>query len=481
VAPARLRFWPQLAPAAAGALLYLTGLEAVGLLGPDEPRYAAIAQEMARSGDWITPRLWGEGWFEKPPLAYWMMGLGFRLGLGAELAPRLPMALASLAFLVFYYCRLQEEFGARAAGAATLILGTSAGWLVFSRVGVTDLPMAAAFSCAMLLGLPWLARGEARGLPWAAFLLGLAVLAKGLVPLALAAPLLLMGRQRLRDWLRPAPLLAFLAPAAPWYLAMALRHGGRFLEEFFLKHHVARLWADQLQHVQPFWFYLPVLAAGLYPWTPLIALLPRRGLYRDGRVKFLLAWLLFGLVFFSAALNKLPGYLLPLLPAAAALLGLALAETPRARWALGACGLLLAAVPAAIHVLPGALVVGLRKAHWGEWPWAGTAAAAPLALWCWWWGDRRRQAALAALAAGVTAAVLWLEVKTFPLLDRRVSVRAFWRGIADASQVCIVEADRERRYGLAYYAGAPLPDCALRPLPLRIRERGDGSLELSAR
>ncbi len=480
MAPARLRFWPHLAPAAAGVLLYLTGLGAVGLLGPDEPRYAAIARQMARSGDWITPRLWGEPWFEKPPLAYWMMGLAFRLGLGAELAPRLPMALASLAFLIFYHRRLREEFGARAASAATLILGTSAGWLVFSRVGVTDLPMAAAFSSAMLLGLPWLARGERRGLAWAAFLLGLAVLAKGLVPLALALPLLLAGRQRLRDWLRAAPLAAFLATAAPWYLVMTLRHGGRFLEEFFLKHHLARLYADQLQHVQPFWFYLPVLAAGLYPWTPLIVLALRRGLYRDGRVRFLLAWTLFGLALFSAALNKLPGYLLPLLPAASALLGLALTETPRARWVLGACGLLLGAAPAAIHILPDALVVGLRKAHWTGWGWSWTAAAAPLALWCWWWADRRREAALGALTAGVAAAVLLLEVKAFPLLDRRVSVRAFWRGIPAASQVCIVQADRERRYGLAYYAGAPLPDCAVRPLPLRIREGRDGSLELSA-
>src|SRR5947207_5372847 len=83
--------------------LYFFSLSGVGLLGPDEPRYAAIGREMARSGDWITPRLWGEPWFEKPPLLYWMTGTAFRLGLGEELAPRLPVALMSVAFLIFFY------------------------------------------------------------------------------------------------------------------------------------------------------------------------------------------------------------------------------------------------------------------------------------------------------------------------------------------------------------------------------------------
>src|SRR6266567_3403042 len=81
-------------------LLYFFRLDAVGMLGPDEPRYASIAREMARSGDWITPRLWGSPWFEKPPLLYWMSGTAFRLGLGPDLAPRAPVALLATAFLI---------------------------------------------------------------------------------------------------------------------------------------------------------------------------------------------------------------------------------------------------------------------------------------------------------------------------------------------------------------------------------------------
>src|SRR5579871_6503231 len=91
--PCRLLFAASLSIAAFAGFFYLSRLNVAGLLGPDEPRYASIAREMARSGDWVTPRLWGELWFEKPALLYWMSATGFRLGLGPELAPRLPVAL----------------------------------------------------------------------------------------------------------------------------------------------------------------------------------------------------------------------------------------------------------------------------------------------------------------------------------------------------------------------------------------------------
>src|SRR5581483_8200537 len=99
------------AAAAVLFFLYIFGLTRAGLLGPDEPRYAAIGQAMAQTGDWITPRLWGLAWFEKPALLYWMTAIGFKAGLGPELAPRLPVALASIAFLIYFFFILRREFG----------------------------------------------------------------------------------------------------------------------------------------------------------------------------------------------------------------------------------------------------------------------------------------------------------------------------------------------------------------------------------
>src|SRR4051794_22355465 len=102
--------------------LYLADLSGMGILLPDEPRYAAIGQAMAQSGDWITPRLWGQPWFEKPALLYWMTATGFRLGLGPELAPRLPVALLSVCFLGFFWWRLRTEWDSRTASFATAML-----------------------------------------------------------------------------------------------------------------------------------------------------------------------------------------------------------------------------------------------------------------------------------------------------------------------------------------------------------------------
>ena len=131
--------------------LYFFHLGAVGMMGADEPRYASISREMASSGDWITPRLWGDPWFEKPVLLYWLGGAAFRLGFGPELAPRLPVALLAAVFLVFYWWILNREFGCRAAWFAALILGTSAGLLAYSQAAVPDLPLTATFAAAMLL------------------------------------------------------------------------------------------------------------------------------------------------------------------------------------------------------------------------------------------------------------------------------------------------------------------------------------------
>ena len=453
-------------------LLYFYGLGAVGLLGPDEPRYASIAREMARSGDWITPRLWGQPWFEKPALLYWIEGAAFRLGIGPDLAPRLPVAFMATGFLVFYGWILRREFGARAAWFATLILGCCGGWLVCSQVAVPDMPMTATFSAAMLLALPWIGRRDTRHLPVTAALLGLAVLAKGPVALVLAAPLCLRFRNA-RDLLRPRVLAPFLVVALPWYLLCYLRNGKIFLHDFFLVHNFERFTSNSLMHVQPWWFYLPVFAGLLLPWFPLLFLLGRRAAYRDPRRLYLLVWVAFGMVFFTAATNKLPGYLLPLLPAAAALMGLALdqADAAYASPLLACCALLLVAFPVAARMLPAALAMGLSKAplpaFQAIWLLAGVVAAAA------WLLERRarRLAAVLLIAAGAAAGTVYLKRVAAPELDRTVSARALWRQISSrAREVCIGQIDRNWRYGLNYYSGTPLPECSQQPRPWWVRQ-----------
>ncbi len=452
-------------------MLYFAGLSTSGMLGPDEPRYASIGREMATSGDWITPRLWGAAWFEKPALTYWMTGAAFRLGLGEDLAPRLPVALISVAFLIFFQWILRREFGARAAWAATLILGTSALWLGSSFIGTTDLPMTAAFSAAMLLALEWIETGNRRRLPLAAALLGVAVLAKGLAPLALSLPLFWCGRRRIRDWLHPPVIAAFAAVALPWYVLCYLHNGAVFLRSFFWEQHVERYLSTSLAHGQPFWFYVPVLIAAMLPWTPLLALLARRALYGDARRRFLILWAVFVLIFFSFSRNKLPGYILPLAPPVAALMGIALAENERARWALPAAAACLIVIPAALPVLPQALMTGISRATWPspDWTWLWPLVLAVAIYWL--ERQRRRNAALAVMAVAVTAGVVTLKLLDLPAIDQAYSARPLWREIADRrGQVCIESMHRSWRYGLNYYSVTPLPDCSQSPRPIEVMQ-----------
>jgi 4-amino-4-deoxy-L-arabinose transferase-like glycosyltransferase len=426
---------------------------------------------MARSGDWITPRLWGEPWFEKPALLYWMTAAGFRAGLGDELAPRVPVAALGTLFLGFFFWALRLEFGALPASIATAILATSAGWLAFSYAATTDLPMSALFSAAMLAGLIWLRTGAGRWLIAASALLALAALAKGLVPLALAIPFAWHARARwkaLLDW-RAAAVFALIA--GPWYVLVYLKYGAPFVQTFFWEQHVGRFASTALQHAQPAWFYLPVFLAAMFPWTPAVVLLLRPSFYSDARRRFLLSWVIFGLLFFSAFLNKLPGYILPLLPAAAALAGIAIAEAKRPRSTLAvAAGLLCLVFPAAA-ALPRALSAGLSRSDmpaWSAW-WL-----LPLALAAVVWMVERR-VAVALVAAGVIGAVIYLKLAAFPVIDAEASARLLWSGIAPRRErVCVQQINRNWRYGLNYYSVQPLPDCDAAPRPLRVTQ-ADGA------
>ena len=453
-----MRHPSKLLLAAAGLFfLYFFGLTRVGLLGPDEPRYAAIGREMALSGDWITPRLWGAEWFEKPALLYWLVAIGNVAGLGDDLAPRLPVAVVSVAFLVFYFSRLKREFGERSAWLSSVMLGTSVGWLAYSHVAVTDLPLAAAYSASLLAALPWVRSGGRRGLMLSGVFLGVAVLAKGLVPLVLIAPLLWVGRKRFLDLLLMGA--AAIAVAAPWYIACYIRNGDPFIETFFWKHHFSRFVSEELQHAQPWWYYIPVLAGLLFPWTAGLAALHRID-WREPRRLLLILCLGFGFIFLSASTNKLPGYLLPLLPALFALVGTRLAEKPLPGVPIAAA-CLLPLFPVAAALLPEAVAAGLSRASADSV--SGMAVAGFLAASAAVIGFTRRNFDLgfAAAAVATTVGTVGLILTTFPELDRVASARPWWRDLRQTGNLpCVEDLHRNLRYGLHYYARRELPACS---------------------
>jgi 4-amino-4-deoxy-L-arabinose transferase-like glycosyltransferase len=435
--------------------LYLADLSGMGLVSKDEPRYADIGRAMAKTGDWITPRLWGEPWFEKPPLLYWMIALGFQAGLGPDLAPRLPLALFSLAFLAFFWFRVRAVWDDRVATFSTGILATTAGWLALSHVSITDIPVSALFTAAVLLAL------EGRRTPSAAAL-GLAVLAKSLPPLVLFLPVLAVDYRNRREWVRPVPILVFAAVAVPWHVAAFLRNGSEFIRILFIQQQFGRFFSPERQHPQRWWFYLPVLLLLLYPWFPLLAFAARD--WRDKRTRTLLAVVLFGMVFFSSSLNKLPAYVLPLIPATCILIAVGVARSGPPQPAIVLVVALLGVLPFARIVVPVALGIGLGSAPlpWDDLGWGlGAAATVGISLLL-----LPKNGAVGVVSVGVVSfgvvlglvsfGFLWFQLATFPLIDRFASARPVWR---QQRPGCVPEADRGSLYGLQYYAGGLLPYC----------------------
>lgn len=450
---------------AALLILYFSGLTSFGLVGPDEPRYASIGRAMADSGDWVTPTLWGQPWFEKPALLYWMIGGAFRLGLGEDIAPRLPVALVAAGFLLFFFLRVRREFNPFVGLGAAALLGTSAMWIGYSHAGVTDIPLAATFSAAVLLLLPAL-EGRPAHLSAAAAMLGLSVLAKGLVPLVLLLPFFWFARKHWRQWLRPAPVWVFAAVTLPWYVICEMRNP-RFLEVFFWQHQFGRFASAELRHVQPLWFYIPVLLGALFPSTLLAGFACAPRIYRDRACRFLGALVIFGFLFFSAATNKLPGYLLPLLPFVCVLAACGL-DAARRDWPkplaalLLFSGMLLPVFLLAGGLLPAALAGGLRDAFPVDLTTAGrVGAAVPFAMIA--AGAMvflSRERALGLWFALAFCGWLYVEYAALPWVDRAASARSLWREIPEPKRAhCVGAVRRDWRYGLNYYAIVPLPDC----------------------
>ena len=457
----------------------LCSLGLTGLIGPDEPRYASIGREMATSGDWVTPRLWGVPWFEKPALLYWLVGAAHRLGLQAEVAARLPVALCGALFAAFFWWALRKLDREPEAPLAAVLLAASAGWMAVGNVAATDMPLAATFNAALLSALLWLKTERSRWAIAAGAFLGLALLAKGLVGAVLFLPVLWFARRRLKGLLLLS--LASAAVALPWYAAVTARYGMEFIRVFFIEHHFGRFARPDLQHVQPFWFYVPVLLGLLFPWTPLLALL-RRSTFKAAPERIFAAVVLFGFVFFSASTNKLPGYLLPLLPAVCAVLAHAIVQADAPKRTLACCGLLLALIPLSAAVLPEALRSGLRHVSWAGIPWLYCALAVPVAASAYFLARRRHTAqAVALLGLLVSAGWLYVKLTALPAVDQAASARPLWNRVrVQREDTCVETLNRALRYGLNYYSITPLPGCSEAPKAYRIRQVGRQEVQVVA-
>jgi 4-amino-4-deoxy-L-arabinose transferase-like glycosyltransferase len=232
--------------AAACYILFFHRLGEMGLIGPDEPRYAAVAREMYLSGDYITPRLQGMPWLEKPPLMYWGASLGYALFGINEWGARFPAAFSATIAVFGVYGICRRLWSRTHALCAALVMASSVGFFAYARAASTDMPLTACLTLALGFFLIAYSSPEPSRRWWLYgfyALLGLGSLAKG--PIALALPAIsvaafLTVQRQWREWrsFHPEGALIALLVAAPWYVACTWVNGYEFIEFFFVNQNV---------------------------------------------------------------------------------------------------------------------------------------------------------------------------------------------------------------------------------------------------
>jgi 4-amino-4-deoxy-L-arabinose transferase-like glycosyltransferase len=321
------------------AFLFFYGLGQFGLIGADEPRYAQVAREMLERHDFITPVLGGRAWLEKPPLYYWQAMLAYSVLGVSDVAARVPAAIdATLLVIAVYLFFRRFRHGVEVDAA--LITASCAGVIGYAHAASMDMALAATFGIGIFAWWAW--RESEKRIYLALFYccIALGMLAKGPVAPFLAAAVIVVFALVTREFRSVMRMLwlpgifLFCAIALPWYVLVQMRNP-QFFREFILQHNLARFSSDLYHHRQPFWYYLPVTALALVPWTVFVIAAcfetvqawwaERKSVSGEPDFElqfgvFACCWLVVPVAFFSISQSKLPGYILPALPAGAVLL-----------------------------------------------------------------------------------------------------------------------------------------------------------------
>jgi len=362
-------------------IIYGFRLVSYALCNPDEGRYAEIPREMLASGDWVTPRLNGVNYFEKPPLVYWLTAASQAVFGSGEVASRCVPAAFALVGILLTYATTRRFYGRDAGLAAAAVLGSCVLFFVLGHILLLDMAVSVLMSATLfcfILGVQ-----EAPGPRRRWFFYGLyasaalATLTKGLIGFLVTGAVMFLWLLICNQWRRlrpmhlPTGILLFLAIALPWHL-LAAKHNETWVHRYLVYEHLERFLTPAASRPGKWHYFIWVVIGGLIPWTAMLWPAVRDAV-RGGWARrleqavgwFWVIWAGFIFLFFTKSQSKLAPYILPIFPALAVLIGAWLGKTaaqadatlrlrPYFRWAGATCGILAAAL--AVILLKPALV-----------------------------------------------------------------------------------------------------------------------------
>ncbi len=304
---------------------------------PDEGRYVEIPREMVASGNYLTPRLNYVKYFEKPVFFYWLEALSIKLFGLNEFTLRLWPALFGLFGCLAIAVAGARLFGRRTGLLSGVVLATSLLYYGLSRAIILDMPVSILLTLALLSFL--IGTHEAPGLKRRLYLWGfytfaaLAVLTKGLIGIlipgmVIGAWILLLGEWRMLKTLYiPSGLALFLLIAAPWHIMVDMANP-EFFKFYFIHEHFQRFLTRVHGRYKPFWYFIPIVLLGLFPWSAFLLQAIKHSVPSTWRERhehrdalFFLLWAGLVFLFFSASSSKLAPYILPVFPPLALLIG----------------------------------------------------------------------------------------------------------------------------------------------------------------
>ena len=312
------------------------GLGGTPLLDPDEPVYAETAREMIEFGDYMSPRIFNEFWYDKPPMYYWLVAGTFNMFGVSDFGARLPSACMGLATVVMFYYGVKRLFDEETGFWSALVLGTSLEFFYLGKAAVTDMTLLFFMTSALFAFL-----NEKYFMMYIA--MGLATLTKG--PIGIVFPGLIIflyflasGEWRTMKKMQiPIGLIIYLLVAGPWYYYMYQLHGQVFVDTFFGFHNMTRFTKAEHPDRVLWYYYIPVLILGLFPWTGMLFNSLKKSIMDSSgesfkNLIFMHIWWLFVFLFFSISKTKLVSYIFPLFPPLAVIIGWNIVRMSRERF-----------------------------------------------------------------------------------------------------------------------------------------------------